>query len=124
MTRMKISILIQSSPYRSRACETALEFAKAAVQQGHSIYRVFLYKDAVLLGNRFMESPSDERNVQKEWQTFITDQSQTVAICIASGQRRGIVDGDSGNSIASGFEISGLGQFVEATLESDRVVSF
>ena len=85
---------------------------------------VFLYKDAVLLGNRFMESPSDERNVQKEWQTFITDQSQTVAICIASGQRRGIVDGDSGNSIASGFEISGLGQFVEATLESDRVVSF
>ena len=121
---MKISILIQGSPYTTSACETALDFAITAIRAGHEIYRVFFYKDAVLIANRFLEISSDERNVQKEWQAYSEGENKLLSLCIASGQRRGIVGDGANQSIALGFEVSGLGQFVEATLESDRVVSF
>jgi len=50
---------------------------------------------------------------------------------VAAAQRRGIVDeeemkrnGKDANNIAPGFRISGLGQLIEAGIQSDRMVVF
>ena len=52
-------------------------------------------------------------------------------LCVAAAQRRGILDADEakrngkdGDNIAPGFRISGLGQLIEAGIQSDRVVVF
>ena len=54
-----------------------------------------------------------------------------MVVCIAAAQRRGIMDEDEAkrqgldaNNIAEGFRISGLGQLIEAGIESDRLVVF
>jgi tRNA 2-thiouridine synthesizing protein D len=54
-----------------------------------------------------------------------------LVICIAAAQRRGLLDegeakrqGKDGNNIAPGFRISGLGQLIEAGIQSDRLVVF
>ena len=57
--------------------------------------------------------------------------SLDLVVCVAAAQRRGIVDADEAkrhgkdaDNIAPGFRISGLGQLIEAAVESDRLVTF
>ena len=54
-----------------------------------------------------------------------------LVVCIAAAQRRGLLDedemkrqGKDANNIADGFRISGLGQLIEAGIESDKLVVF
>ena len=54
-----------------------------------------------------------------------------MVVCIAAAQRRGMMDADEAkrqgfedNNLAEGFRISGLGQLIEAGIESDRLVVF
>ena len=117
---MNISLLVQGDPLTTNAPSLALHFAREAVSQGHVLYRVFFYKDAVHLPNRLKSVPSDETDLQSEWQTFASDSGAELTVCIAAGQRRGIVEDD----IAEGFSIVGLGQMIEAMFESDRTVTF
>ena len=117
---MKLSLLIQGGPLSTSAPSAALHFAREAVSQGHALYRIFFYKDAVHLANRFNSVPADETDLQSEWQTFATDSGAELTVCIAAGQRRGIVE----DNIAEGFSIVGLGQMIEAMFESDRTVTF
>ena len=117
---MKLSLLIQGGPLSTSAPSTALHFAREAVSQGHAVYRVFFYKDAVQLANRFNSAPADETDLQSEWQTFAKDSGAELTVCIAAAQRRGIVE----DNIAEGFSIVGLGQMIEAMFESDRTVTF
>ena len=117
---MNISLLIQGDPLSTCAPSAALHFAREAVSEGHALYRVFLYKDAVHLANRFNSVPADETDLKSEWQTFAKDSGAELTVCIAAGQRRGIVEDD----IAEGFSIVGLGQMIEAMFESDRTVTF
>ena len=123
MTTTTISLLVQGNPFSSNACEQALEFAKATIRNQHRLYRVFFYKDAVLIANGSLKVPSDERNIQHEWTEFASQQSIQLCVCVGACERRGIhyqQDTDSRNS----FEIVGLGQLTEAMFESDRLVTF
>ena len=51
-------------------------------------------------------------------------------LCVSAGARRGLVDQQSemdselAELINDGFEIAGLGRLVEASTESDRLVTF
>jgi len=54
-----------------------------------------------------------------------------LVVCIAAAQRRGMLDeneakrqGKDAHNIAEGFHISGLGQLIEAGIQSERLVVF
>ena len=128
---MKFGILINEGPYTHQASDTAYNFAKAALDNGHEIYRVFFYHDGVNNGTRFTVPPQDDRNIQVRWSELAEKHELDMVICIAAAQRRGIMDADEakrqnidGNNIAPGFRISGLGQLIEAGIQSDRLVVF
>ena len=123
MTSATISLLIQGSPFSSNACEQALEFAKATIQSGHTLYRVFFYKDAVLIANRSHTLPSDERNIQQEWIEFASEANVQLCVCVGACERRGIHNPKNTDS-STVFDIVGLGQLTEAMFESDRLVPF
>ena len=115
---LRINLLVQGAPFATSALENALGFARAAVSAGHSIDRVFFYKDAVAIGNRFA---TDDDGVRAGWTAIAAEAGIELAICIAAASRRGIQDGDS---LAAGFVIVGLGQLIEAMEASDRLVTF
>jgi len=117
---MKFGILVNEGPYNHQASDTAFNFAKAALEKGHEIFRVFFYYDGVLNATKFSDPPSDDRNVVKNWQKLAADYKVDLVVCVAAGMRRGIVD----NSLAEGFRISGLGQLIEAGIQCDRLVTF
>jgi len=128
---LKFGIVVNEGPYTHQAADSAYQFAKAAIEKGHEIFRVFFYHDGVNNGTRLTVPPQDERNIQKNW-TELAEQSKIdLVVCIAAAQRRGILDeneaerqGKDAHNIAPGFRISGLGQLIEAGIESDRLVIF
>ena len=128
---MKFGIMVSEGPYTHQASDSAYNFAKAALEKGHEIYRVFFYHDGVNNGTNFTTPPQDDRNIVTRWSELAKAHDLDLVVCVAAAQRRGIVDADeqkrhgkSGNNLADGFRISGLGQLVEAGIQCDRLVVF
>ncbi len=128
---MKYTIMVNEGPYQHQSADTALQFARAALEKGHEIFRVFFYHDGVNNGTRLSVPPADDRLVQKSWSELAEKHGLDLVICIAAAQRRGLMDADEAkrqgldaNNIAPGFRISGLGQLVEGGIQSDRLVVF
>ncbi|NOY67193.1 MAG: sulfurtransferase complex subunit TusD [Gammaproteobacteria bacterium] len=128
---MKLSIQVNEGPYQHQASDSAFQFTKAAIEAGHDIFRVFFYHDGVNNGTRYTTPPQDDRHVVNNWSELSAAHDLDLVICVAAAQRRGLVDegeaernGKDGNNIAPGFRISGLGQLIEAGIQSDRLVVF
>ena len=128
---MKYTLLINEGPYQHQSADTALQFARAALEKGHEIFRVFFYHDGVNNGTRLTVPPSDDRQLQKAWTELAQQHGLDLVICIAAAQCRGIMDegeakrqGLDAHNIAPGFRISGLGQLVEGGIQSDRLIVF
>ncbi|MEA3277932.1 MAG: sulfur relay protein TusD/DsrE [Pseudomonadota bacterium] len=143
---MKFAIQINEGPYQHQASDSAYFFTKAALEKGHEIFRVFFYHDGVNNGTRLTTPPQDDRNIVNRWAELAeqykiesptkdpdgNDIMQTeLVVCVAAAQRRGIVDegeakrnGKDATNIHPRFRISGLGQLVEAAIQSDRLVVF
>jgi len=128
---MKLSVLVNEGPYQHQSADSAIQFTKAALAKGHEIFRVFFYHDGVNNGTRFAVPPQDDRNITQEWTALAKEHNLDLVVCIAAAQRRGILDeneakrqGKDGNNIAEGLRISGLGQLIEAGIQSDRLVIF
>ena len=47
---MKFGILVNEGPFTHQASDSAYQFAKAALEKGHEVMRVFFYYDGVNLG--------------------------------------------------------------------------
>lgn len=128
---MKFGIMISEGPYTHEASDTAYQFVKAALAKGHEIVRVFFYHDGVNNGTRLTVPPQDDRNIVKRWGELAAQHKLDLVVCIAAAQRRGLMDaaeakrnGKDADNIAPGFRISGLGQLIEAGIQSDRLVVF
>jgi len=128
---MKLTIQVNEGPYQHQASDSAYNFAKAALDKGHEIFRIFFYHDGVNNGTRLTTPPQDDRNVVNRWSELSKEHDLDLVICVAAAQRRGIVDdgeaernGKDATNIADGFRISGLGQLIEGAVESDRLVVF
>jgi tRNA 2-thiouridine synthesizing protein D len=117
---MKIAIMITEGPFTHQASDTAYRFAVAALAKGHEIYRVFFYNDGVYNANKLSEPQSDDRNLVALWSKLGTENKLDLVVCVAAALRRGIKE----EILADGFRISGLGQFVEAGIQADRMVVF
>lgn len=128
---MKLSVVVNEGPYTHQASDSAYRFTRAAVEKGHEIYRVFFYHDGVNNGTRLSVPPQDDRNLAELWSNLALEHNIDMVVCVAAAQRRGLLDegeakrhGKDADNIAAGFRISGLGQLIEAGIQSDRVVTF
>jgi len=117
---MKFGILVNEGPYTHQASDTAYQFAKAALEKGHKIHRVFFYHDGVNNSTRLTEPPQDDRHIVQRWQKLAADHKVDLVVCVAAALRRGIKE----ENLAEGFRISGLGQLIESGIQADRLVTF
>lgn len=128
---MIISLVIHGAPGTSQGTQTALSFCQAALAAGHQIYRVFFYEEGVHNASALSVWPQDERDLNADWAAVIRDHQLDAVVCVASALKRGVLNAEEASryekaaaSIDPAFDISGLGQWVDACLHSDRVVSF
>lgn len=125
------ALLVLGAPSSTQSVTTAYEFASAAIGAGHRVLRVFFYHDGVHTGSDWQIPPGGEEPVPERWQQLAERAGIDLVLCVASAVKRGVLDAETaqrhakaaGNA-AAGFELSGLGQWVEACLLADRAVSF
>ncbi len=117
---MKFGIVVNEGPFTHQASDSAYRFAKAAVEKGHRVLRVFFYYDGVNNGNKLSEPQADDRNLVKLWGELAAEHKVDLVVCVAAALRRGIKE----EILAEGFRISGLGQLIEASMAADRTVVF
>jgi tRNA 2-thiouridine synthesizing protein D len=113
---MKIGILINEGPYTHQATDSAYLFARAAIEKGHEVSRVFFYHDGVNNSTRLTEPPQDDRHIVNRWSKLAQEHGIDLVVCVAAALRRGIKD----ENLAPGFRISGLGQLIESGIQADR----
>lgn len=125
------SLLITSAPWSSQSHITALNFAQSLLAKQHKLYRVFFYSDATHVGIETGVTPQDETDLPQAWKALAAEHNIDLVICISAGIKRGILDTTeadryekSSATLKKGYELSGLGQLVDAIIQSDRVISF
>jgi len=128
---VKFSIVVYAAPHSSQAAASALKFAKTVLDQGHELYRLFFFGDGVHNANSLSIVAQDDRNLQQQWHELIKKYDLDSVICVSSAIKRGIIDERESqryelNAVSAydSSEIAGLGQLIDATLHSDRVVNF
>lgn len=129
---MRFTLVIYGPPYSSEAAYTALEFARAIIASGHDIHRLFFYGNGIYNSTDLNVAPQGEIDLPQSWQTFIEENRLDAVVCIATALKRGVLDASeakryqksSTGNLREHFELSGLGQLVEASIAADRVITF
>ena len=128
---MIYSLAVYGPPYTYQASDTAFHFAEALLVKGHELHRVFFYHDGVYNGTRLSVPPQDEINIPARWSELAGKHEVDLVICVASALRRGVLNAteaeryelDSDN-MGTAFNLSGLGQLIDAGIHSDRLITF
>ena len=128
---MIFSLNVFGAPFSQQSSHSAYHFSQAAIQKGHQVHRVFFYHDGVHSGSALATPPQDEVNITEQWQQLAKAHHIDLVICVAAGIRRGVINATEakrydkqGNNLAEGFELSGLGQLVDAGITADRMITF
>ncbi len=125
-------VLVVSGPvYGRQSSLTAYRFAKALLEKGHTLTRVFFYQDGVSNASSLTVPANDEFDLAKAWQALAKESGADLETCVAAALRRGQLSeeeakqhGLTSSNMASGFTQAGLGSLSEALLTADRVIQF
>lgn len=127
---MIFAIALLAGP-QDPAARSALNFARAVLDGGHQINRLFFYRDAVHLASNLAVHPQDESDIAGEWRDFINANQLDAVVCIAAALRRGVLNEAEASRwerpVANSdkpWDLSGLGQWVDAMQTADRAVTF
>ena len=128
---MIFSLAIYAAPYSLQASDSAFKFALALINNGHTLYRVFFYHDAVHNSSALATPLQDEINLPQNWQTLSKEHNVDLVVCIAAALKRGLLDEQEANryekpafNLSGHFALGGLGQLVDAAIISDRLITF
>lgn len=125
---MEYVLAVKSPVYGSQGAFLAYQVAEELLQAKHIIRQVFFFQEGVSNANALVNPASDEINLVLKWIKLAELHRLQLHLCIAAAQRRGVVDGQttaiSTTNLAQGFTLAGLGEFSQALLKADRVLTF
>ncbi|MCO7222747.1 sulfurtransferase complex subunit TusD [Pleionea sp. CnH1-48] len=125
------AILVSGSPYTSQAHLSAQSFIEALYQEGQEVSRVFFYSDAVYVANNLQSPPNDEPNWHLRWKELAAKYEFKLQACVSVSLKRGLLSAEEAElnelnqfNVSAPFDISGLGEWAESSINGDRVVHF
>lgn len=128
---MRFAIQVNASPNHSSTGYSAYQFCKAALAQGHEVFRIFFYHEGIYHALKQNSPPDDEIQLTACWGELAKKHQIDLLVCVSAAQRRGLLYADEAQrrnkqdvDLAEGFRIGGLGQWLEALIEADRVIVF
>lgn len=125
---MDYVLAIKSPIYGTQGAYLAYQVAEALLAAEHSITQIFFFQDGITNANAFINPASDEINLLEKWQSLAKLHHLPLYLCISAAQRRGVVDYHTSktqqSNLAQGFSLAGLGQFSQAVLKADRLLTF
>lgn len=124
-----LAVIVSTQPIDSKT-NTAIEFVTAAAQQDNiELLGVFFYQDGVLNASTTLSIPTDEFQAINRWKAFNQQYNVPLYLCITAAEKRGMTDelSDTNNStqpsnIDEAFTVAGLGELVELTTKTERLI--
>ena len=89
---MRFALMVTGPAYGTQQASSALQFAKAALVEGHEIACVFFYREGVYNANQLTSPASDEFDLVRAWQSLHDENGVALHICVAAALRRGVTD--------------------------------
>ena len=121
---MRYTLLVLTPPDAGSSPYHALAFARALVDAGHELACVFFFNEGVLTALSNTEGAQDENDLRAGWSSLAESNDIELHACVASAARFGVSQRGETDRLQAGFVVSGLGELVEATGTSDRVMTF
>ena len=128
---MDINVLVTGALYSSQSGYSALQFCRASIEAGHLITQVFFYQDGVTQATKLSKPLDDEFDLAEGWARFGKEHAVPLFLCLSAGERRGVMAQEQADeyqldasNVLPGFNVAGLGVLHEASLDSDRTVTF
>lgn len=118
-TRLRFALLFNQDA-QSSSSRRGLLFTHALLRREHQLLGIFLMDAAVLHANPKQQCPSDEYPLQSYWQ-HLSEHRIPLYLCASAAERFGL---HSPQDLAPGFEITGLGSWIELSQQADRVLTF
>ena len=119
MTRF--CLLLTSPAFAHQSVASALQFATAAISNGHQVTHIFLYEDGVYCTLADSDLPTDEPNLSQRLAQFCQQQQIPLLYCVTAAEKRGVTD----NVLAAshGYTAAGLAEFA-MSLNDVKLVQF
>ncbi|ASU15491.1 sulfurtransferase complex subunit TusD [Actinobacillus pleuropneumoniae] len=125
---MDYVLAVKSPVYGDQGAYLAYQVAESLLASEHNIKQVFFFQDGVGNANALVNPASDEINLVEKWQELAKLHDLPLHLCISAAQRRGVVDNQTSkiqqSNLADGFILTGLGEFSQAVLKADRLLTF
>ena len=128
---MKYTLLVTASLNNISAHRRAIKFADALLCANHSIHMIFFYGAGAAIGHASRNRKFNEGDSYIDWSSISEKARTQLVLCVSSALNEGIVDAKEATrektasaTIASGFEVGGIGSLVEAITKSDRLLCF
>ena len=121
---MRFTLLVLTPPDAGASPRHALGFARAALEAGHELACVFFFDAGVQTALAGTEAPQDEEDIRCAWEAPAADHDVRLHACVASAARFGLGESHDSARLRPGFEISGLGELMEASRHSERLLTF
>ena len=122
-----LSVVITTPP-SSYLTITAIDYINSAVNAGVEVVGVFFYQAGVLNASANIAIANDEYQTHKQWQKLNQEHGVHLHVCITACEKRGLSDELNNETVQSNisdfFTVSGLGELVELTAKSERMVQF
>lgn len=117
---MRFTLLILTPPEAGDANARAAAFAGTLLDSGHELTCAFFHDSAVLTGLDGCDAPQDETDPRTAWSRLASEHGVSLVACVASAARHGVTS----DRLLQGFRIGGLGELVEASTSSERLLTF
>ena len=128
---MNFALLVLSAPDAGYGARHAQQFARTTLAQGHQIARIFFLDAGTRCGGLSPVLPQDEIKPVDGWVELRQQHDIDLVLCVSSALRQGMLNAEEaaryerpGATIHEAFRIGGLGEWVEAAGQADRVVTF
>lgn len=123
----KLAVVVTTPPH-SNLTTTAIDYITNAIELGVDVIGVFFYQDGVLNASEHLSLPNDEYQTIAHWQALHSDHNVPLFLCITAAEKRGLSDEIesqmSQSNMLSTFTIAGLGELVELSAKTDKLVQF
>ncbi|MEM9533584.1 MAG: DsrE family protein [Pseudomonadota bacterium] len=117
---LEFAIMVCHRPDNTLMARHAVTFAERALALGNTVNCVFFYGPGAAIALDPVLLSRDEFDPGERWQTLAKTGDLDLAVCVGSGERYGTVE----ETLADGFVITGLGRWLAAVAQADRVVRF
>ncbi len=120
--------MVHGTSYANQSSRSAVKYAQAVINRGHTLKAIFFYQEGVYHANALSIVPTDESDARSSFKAL---NNTPLLLCVTAAEKRGIIDKEQAKlealthfNLDEAFTIAGLAEMAAIAAETDYVVQF